>query len=97
MNKKTKKLIIIILLTICFLVGLFGIFYYFNKDGKLSEFIYINKKLAGEKITDGLYLYNLNTEDNYHNTMIIDNNIYVFVDLEDKYELDKINIYIIVI
>lgn len=93
MNKKTKKLIIIILLTICFLVGLFGIFYYFNKDGKLSEFIYINKKLAGEKITDGLYLYNLNTEDNYHNTMIIDNNIYVFVDLEDKYELDKINIY----
>ena len=84
-----KKILVSIILVIIILVGIIG--YYLYKNGDIFGKKEI-KKLGGEKITDGVYLYKLNIGDFNHKTVIIDNNIYYLVELEDRFEFYKIDI-----
>ena len=81
--KKWVKIFIGVLLVLCILG--FGFTYYYL-------YVY-ERELSGEKVTDGVYSYNLDFEDHFHNTKIYNKNIYYSIELEDKYEFYEINVY----
>ena len=84
-----KALIIIIALLIISIV--IGLFIILSTNKNTTE---INKELAGKKITDGLYLYNYNIDDDYdYQTTINNNYIYNLLDKENEFELIKTDIY----
>ena len=80
--KKRFKLLIGIILIICFLV--FVATYYF---------LYYDRKLSGDFVTDGVYLYNIDVGDYNHNITVKNDTIYYYINSEDKYEFYKIDIY----
>ena len=79
--KKNIKVIISLVLIICVLCIL------------LSRKSSIDKRiLAGEKVIDGVYSYNIDAKDNYHIIRIHNDDIYYFVDYGNEYETYKIDI-----
>ena len=85
--KKSFKYIIGILLLISIISFLFVYYYIYIYLGS-------NKELLGKKITNGIYLYNLDTFNGAdHGINIVDDNIYYWILINNKYEFYKINIY----
>lgn len=84
MRDKLKNIIIILIVVIVLLITGWLLL---NREN------IINKELAGEKITSGLYLYNIKDNDNIQKAIVNDNNIYYLTNNEDIYKLYKLNIY----
>ena len=77
-----KKFVIglLLILSMC----AFGFTYYY---------LYGNKELAGEKITDGVYLYDTKVGDYNRSISVYDGNIYSLVEIDKNYELYKYDLY----
>ena len=82
----TLWFIIILLIALCFCL-------YLRNRQISDEIIITNKKLAGKEISEGVYHYDLDIGDYNHNINIINGNIYYLVELENRYEFYKIDIY----
>ena len=78
--KKGTRIFIYVLLLFCILGFCFT--YYF---------LYGNKEISGEKLTDGVYLYKPNLKDTRSIT-VSNNTIYTLVESKDNYELFRTNI-----
>ena len=65
---------------------------YVDKNEKVPEKI-VPKNLSGEKVTDGLFLYNLNIGEQNYGINVLNDNIYYWIELDEKYEFYKTNIY----
>lgn len=89
-NMKNKKNVIIGLVLILTIL-IFFITYYCLYGKKETSFE--NKNLSGEKLTDGVYLYNIDIDDYTHGTKVINDKIYYWIELSDKYEFYSIDIY----
>ena len=84
--KSKKKIISYIFIGIIFLIIIL-IILLLTKDNLL------NKRLAGNKIINGLYTYSLEDEKNIQDVIIKNNKIYYLINKEDTYILKEINIY----
>ena len=71
-NMKNKKNVIIGLVLILTIL-IFFITYYCLYGKKESSFE--NKNLSGEKLTDGVYLYNIDIDDYTHGTKVFNDKI----------------------
>lgn len=86
MNRRSKikyKNIIILLLIIIVIISVIFIIKPKSK---------VEKKLKGNKVSDGLYLYDINKE-SIQSINVFDDNIYYITSDNDKYSLYEINIY----
>ena len=86
MNRRSKikyKNIIILLLIIIVIISVIFIVKPKSK---------VEKKLKGNKVSDGLYLYDINKE-SIQSINVFDDNIYYITSENDKYSLYEINIY----
>ena len=85
-----KKIIVSVILIICIL-GFVSTIYFLYLPEKVPS--YFSKELTGEKINDGVYKYTLDVKDYNHSDIVHDNNIYYWIELDDRYEFYKVNIY----
>ncbi len=90
---KTKFKVLFFVFFILLCIGI--IFLLFNNKDSSNEKDNnkTKKNLLGEKVIDGLYLYNIETGDEIFKIKVIKDSIYYMIDSNDKYEFYKLDIY----
>ena len=89
--KRSNKILVSILLVICIII--FVLTYYILYVGRDVPESVADKELSGEKLTEGLYKYDLDVGD-YNNGITVYNNvIYYWEQIDDNYIFYKRDIY----
>ena len=81
--KKVLRVLICILILLWILIGVYFIY---------SKF-FMNRELAGEQLTTGLYVYNIYDGDDTHSIRVVNNNIIYWIQKDDKYVFYNYDIY----
>lgn len=83
-KRELKKEIKYVLYGIIGLIAITIIFLLLKKD---------NKNISGNKVADGLYIYQLEEKKSIQNASVRENGIYYLIDSNNKYKLYEFNIY----